>query len=62
MGEVNGGYHAMLGVNMLNPPVVTRYVKYNGKNYYPWEVTGGNSRLGDMRMWSTWRDWTVVLN
>lgn len=62
MGEVNGGYHAMLGVNVLNPPVKTRYVKFNGKNYYPWEVTGGNSRLGDMKMWSTWRNWSVALN
>lgn len=62
VGEVDGGYHAMLGVNMLNPPVVTKYVKYNGKNYYPWEVTGGNSRLGDMRMWDTWRNWSVALN
>ena len=62
VGEVEGGLHAMLAVNLLSPPVITKYVKYNGKNYYPWEVTGGNSRLGDMRMWNSWRNWSVVLN
>ena len=62
VGEVEGGLHAMVAVNLLSPPVITKYVKYNGKNYYPWEVTSGNSRLGDMRMWNSWRNWSVVLN
>jgi hypothetical protein len=62
VGSVGDGYHAMLGVATPKTVVRTRYVTHQGKIYYPWEVTSGNSRLGDMRMWTIWNDWEVYLN
>lgn len=62
VGSVGDGYHAMLGVSTPKPVVRTSYVSHNGKIYYPWEVTAGQSRLGDMSMWPTWNKWKVSLN
>jgi hypothetical protein len=62
VGSVGVGYHAMLGVATPKPVVMTKYVSHQGKIYYPWEVTGGQSRLGDMTMWSIWNNWEVSLN
>jgi hypothetical protein len=63
LGQVSGGYHAMLGLAEVNPVIPSRYVRHNNRVYYPWEVTGdynGDCRLGNMNMWSVWLNWEAV--
>lgn len=63
LGQVSGGYHAMLGLTEVNPVIPSRYVRHNNRVYYPWEVTGdynGDCRLGNMNMWPVWNNWRVV--
>jgi hypothetical protein len=58
----DAGGHAMLGVANVVPEIPTKYVTYRGTMYHPWEVTSfrPDAKLGNMRMWSVWRNWHVV--
>jgi hypothetical protein len=61
-GRVEGGLHAMLGLAEVYPIIPSREVRYNGRIYYPWEVTSFSNfcKLGNMNMWSIWEDWEVT--
>jgi hypothetical protein len=62
IGNANGGGHSMLGVKIPNPPYNKLYVTDNdGSKYYAWEVTTGNSKLGQ-ECWQTWQDWKISIN
>ena len=63
-GETEGGPHAMLGLTNVVPSIPSKYVQYNGRIYYPWEVTGkwDGFQLGNMTMWRGWLNWNVVCN
>ena len=59
-GVANGGPHAMIGINCLNPPynaLFTRDIQQN--KYYAWESTALGCELGQ-DTWETWTNWTVV--
>jgi hypothetical protein len=59
-GDVEAGAHAMVGVNIMNPPYNDHYVTDIRRNkYYAWEATCENNELG-MRVWKTWKNWIVV--
>jgi hypothetical protein len=61
-GNVEAGYHAMLGVKTPNPPSRGRYIRdYDGQKIYAWETTTGASTLGQ-KIWSSWTDWKIGLN
>ncbi len=60
IGEVDAGTHAMLGVNILNPPYTNRYVTDITRNkFYAWEATSPGNELGQ-HVWNTWNNWVVV--
>lgn len=59
-GDVDAGAHAMLGVNIMNPPNNDRYVTDMRRNkFYAWETTAEGFELGN-RVWNTWNNWIVV--
>ena len=61
-GNVEAGYHAMLGVKTPNPPSRRRYIRdYDGQKIYAWETTTGASRLGQ-KVWDSWTEWEIGLN
>lgn len=63
-GDTEGGPHAMLGLANVVPSIPSKYVQYNGRIYYPWEVTNkrDDCQLGNMTMWRGWLNWNVVCN
>jgi hypothetical protein len=63
-GDTEGGPHAMLGLTNVAPIIPSKYVQYNGRIYYPWEVTEkwDDCQLGNMTMWRGWLNWNVVCN
>jgi hypothetical protein len=63
-GYANHGPHAMLAIANVRPVIFSRYVKKNSKIYFPWEVTSRINEfvLGNVGMWHTWDNWSVVLN
>jgi hypothetical protein len=60
MGKVDGGYHAMLGVNLPNPPyrALYAYDQYRVK-YYAWEITTQDNLPGQP-VWSGFKDWNAM--
>lgn len=59
-GDVDDGAHAMLGVNIMNPPYNDRYVNDIRRNkFHAWETTAEGFELGN-RVWKTWNNWIVV--
>jgi hypothetical protein len=64
VGDANRGPHAMLAIANIRPVIFSRYVKQNSKIYFPWEVTSRVNEfvLGNVGMWDTWDNWSVVLN
>ena len=60
MGRVDGGYHAMLGVNLPNPPyrALYAYDQYRVK-YYAWEITTKDNLPGQP-VWSGFKDWNAM--
>lgn len=63
-GDTELGPHAMLAVANIRPKVYSQFVSKHGIKYYPWEVTSKSpdNILGNITMWKTWQNWTVVLN
>jgi len=59
-GDVDAGAHAMLGVNILNPPYNQIFVKDIWSNkFYAWETTSTGNELGQ-NVWRTWNNWRVI--
>ena len=59
-GDTDGGPHAMLGVNIINPPYNDVYVNdFTRSKYYAWETTAEGIELGQ-NVWKTWNNWVVV--
>lgn len=58
MGRVSEkGWHAMLGINIPNPPYRSLYAYDIRRNkYYAWEITAGNCLPGQ-RIWDVFEDW-----
>ncbi len=63
MGQVEAGYHAMLGVCVPNPPYRDLSVRdmRTGKRYYAWECTQRSNtfELG-APVWQMFKNWEVV--
>lgn len=63
MGQVEGGYHAMLGVCVPNPPYRDLSVRdmRTGKRYYAWECTQRKNfaELG-APVWQMFKNWEVI--
>jgi hypothetical protein len=64
IGDTESGVHAMLGLTNVVPSIPSKHVQYNGRIYYPWEVTNKRDgyQLGNMMMWRGWLNWNVVCN
>jgi hypothetical protein len=58
-GDVDAGAHAMLGINIFNPPFSYHCVNdINRIKYYAWETTSPGNELGQF-VWRTWNNWEV---
>lgn len=59
MGDVEAGRHAMLGINIPNPPYREQFA-YDERHvkYFAWEATT-QGNLPGQRVWRTFRNWSA---